>query len=309
MNPGALVRRPLTVLVGGMLLGTIACGGQVASAPTPTPLEDCRGNATSSASAQTPGVTYPNLTVDGRQRDYRLFEPQSADSATPVSLVVVIPPPQVDADLFESLIHFDTEASTAGFVSASPNGCESSWSYSPGAENLADEDFMGKMIDQLRGRFHISAVYAVSASGGSRMLYRLACDLANDLTAVADVAGTMILKDDCKPAHPISILEIHGTSDDASPWQGGGPNGSYPVEDVNQRWRMLDGCVGDPAVKQTGITVTSAWTQCNGGSVVRLDKVVGGRHTWFGSGDADAVSGEPKANSVIWSFFSSLTAA
>ena len=119
----------------------------------------------------------------------------------------------------------------------------------------------------------------------------------------------MILKDDCKPARPVSVLEIHGTADDASPWAGGGPNGSYPVEDVNQRWRTLDGCVGDPAITTTGITVRSVSIRCQRGAIVRLDKVVGGKHTWFGSGDSDAVPGEPNANSVIWSFFGSLPGA
>lgn len=116
----------------------------------------------------------------------------------------------------------------------------------------------------------------------------------------------MILKDECKPAKPISILQIHGTADDTSPWVGGGPKGAYPVEAINERWRTLDGCVGDPAVATRGITVSSVWTHCQGGAIVRLDKVVGGKHTWFGSGDSDAVSGEPNANSVIWGFFSSL---
>lgn len=217
-----------------------------------------------------------------------------------------MPPPSADADLMESIVHFDSEASAGGFLSASPNGCGSSWAYSPGAANTADEDFIRKMIDQLRSRFRVSKIYATSASGGSRILYRLACDLSDLLTAIADVAGTMILKDECKPARPISILEMHGTADDTSPWAGGGPNGSYPVDAVNERWRTLDGCLADPAVTTVGITVISAWTHCEGGATVRLDKVVGGKHTWFGSSDSNAVPGEPNANSVIWSFFSSL---
>jgi polyhydroxybutyrate depolymerase len=138
------------------------------------------------------------------------------------------------------------------------------------------------------------------------MLYRLACDLANEITAIADVAGSMILKDDCVPARAVSIIQIHGTADSDSPWVGGGPHAAYPVEAVNERWRTLDGCVGDPTSTTVGITLSLVWARCNGGAVVRLDKVVGGKHTWFGSGDSDAVPGEPNVNSVIWGFFSSL---
>lgn len=251
-------------------------------------------------------MSYPILTVDHRLRDYRLFRPQSIAVAKPVDLVIVLPPPTVDANVLEDLIHFDREASAAGFLSASPNGCGDSWAYSPGPANVADEDFIRKLISQLKAQFSVSRVFGVSASGGSRMVYRLACDLSNLITAIADVAGTMILKDSCQPEHAVSILEMHGTDDDASPWAGDGPHGSYPVVDVNQRWRTLDGCTGDPLVRQTGITVSSTWSKCSAGSVVRLDKVVGGKHTWFGSQDSDAVPGEPDASQTIWSFFAGL---
>jgi polyhydroxybutyrate depolymerase len=295
-------------VVSCLLLSATACGGQSASPPRNSPVADCRGGeAASFAPSPGSGVSYSTLSIDGRLRDFRLFQPSSIDIAKTVSVVIVLPPPSVDAGTLESVIHFDNEASTGGFLSASPNGCDYSWAYSPGAANAADEDFVRKMIEQLRTRFHVSNVYATSGSGGSRMLYRLACDLADEIVAVADVDGTMILKDGCTPTRPVSILEMHGTADETSPWAGGGPNGSYPVEAVNERWRTLDGCTGDPAVATTGITVSSVWT-CQRGTVVRLDKVVGGKHTWFGSGDGDAVPGEPSANSVIWSFFSRLQA-
>jgi poly(3-hydroxybutyrate) depolymerase len=68
---------------------------------------------------------------------------------------------------------------------------------------------------------------------------------------------------------------------------------------------MLDGCKGDPTVSQQGITVTSIWGDCHERAVVRLHKVVGGKHQWFGS-TLDPVPGEPDANAVIWNFFSTL---
>jgi poly(3-hydroxybutyrate) depolymerase len=74
-----------------------------------------------------------------------------------------------------------------------------------------------------------------------------------------------------------------------------------------QRWVTLDGCAANPTVTQSGIAETSVWKQCQGGAVVRLDKVVGGHHQWFGS-ELDPVPGEPNANTAMWSFFSSLQA-
>jgi len=70
---------------------------------------------------------------------------------------------------------------------------------------------------------------------------------------------------------------------------------------VVQRWLTLDGCVGNPLLSQTGITKTSLWKNCSGGAVVRLDTIIGGHHTWFGS-TSDPVPGEPDANTAIWAF-------
>jgi polyhydroxybutyrate depolymerase len=299
----------LRLVLAGVVLASVACGGSAAPRSSPGRVEDCRGSeAAPGAPPPGPGVSYVNLTVGSQLRDYRVFQPPSIDVTKTVAVVIVLPPPSADADLLESLIHFDTEAATAGFVSVSPNGCGASWPYVQGGSKVADEDFIRKVIGQLKIRYQVSEFFGVSGSGGSRILYRLACDFASDFAGVADIAGTMVLRDGCSPSRPVSILEMHGTADADSPWDGGGPHGSYPVDAVNERWRSLDACTGSPAVVQSGITISSAWTHCSGGAVVRLDKVQGGKHTWFGSGDPDAVPGEPNANAVIWSFFSGLTA-
>jgi polyhydroxybutyrate depolymerase len=155
------------------------------------------------------------------------------------------------------------------------------------------------VVDQLESQFRIdrTRVFVVGVSAGSWVAYRLACDMSNRIAAIASVSGTMNLVDDCRPARPVSIMEMHGTVDRVIPWNG--------VDAVIQRWTQLDGCASNPTMSETGITVTSIWKQCQSGAVVRLDKVVGGRHTWFGS-NYDPVPGEPNANAVIWSFFSSL---
>ena len=66
--------------------------------------------------------------------------------------------------------------------------------------------------------------------------------------------------------------------------------------------------MGDPDLTQSGIMKSSTWGRCKGGTVVRLDTIVGGRHTWFGCSvpPCDPVPGEPDANGVVWSFFNSL---
>jgi len=98
---------------------------------------------------------------------------------------------------------------------------------------------------------------------------------------------------------------MQGTADDKVPFNGGRPRKDSSINAVVQRWTELDGCAGQPTVTQSGITTTSVWSGCHGVAAVRLDKVVGGHHAWFGS-TLDPVPGEPDANAVIWSFVSSL---
>ena len=301
--------RPAFVLA--MVAAIVACSESSAGVPShpgpsPSPVEDCRGSTETAPGGPSPtaGVTYSSLTVDNKLRDYRLFRPPALDVTKPVPLVIVLHGSPIDAAGFESVIHFDDLAAQAGYLVASPNGCGGFWSYTRGASKVADTDFIVQVIHRLEAKFPIdkARVFVVAASAGSPVAYRLACDQAGEIVAVASISGTMRLKDDCQPARPVSILAMHGTADTNVPYQGGGPRNASPIEDVVQRWRNIDGCTGDPTVKQSGITTTSVWNQCKGGAVIRFDKIEGGTHGWFG----DPVSGEPSANAVIWSFFRGL---
>jgi polyhydroxybutyrate depolymerase len=169
-----------------------------------------------------------------------------------------------------------------------------------------DVVFINHLIDRLESEYSIdkSRVYLIGISAGGFMAYRLACDLANRFAAVASVAGSMWW-DDCRPARPIPILEQHGTNDANVPYDGGASTYHsrqvLPVTTVMQRWVAYDGCTGAPVTSRAGITNTSLWNRCGGGSVVRLDTVVGGNHTWFGS-TFDPVPGEPNSNTEVWDF-------
>jgi polyhydroxybutyrate depolymerase len=233
--------------------------------------------------------------LDGKLRDYRLFRPPALDYTKPIPLVISLHGTPSDAGVQASVSQFDDEAAKAGFIAVYPDGCDGSWDVDAGSYDVG---FMSRVIDRLKTDFQIDTarIFIVGVSAGAVMAYRLACELSSVIAGVASVAGAMA-PNECHPVRPVSILEMHGTAD---------LNVSYArgVAAI-QQWTMLDGCVGDPALSQSGITKTSLWNQCNVGTVVRLDTVVGGHHTWFGS-SYDPVPGEPNANAVIWDFFSSL---
>ncbi len=150
-------------------------------------------------------------------------------------------------------------------------------------------------------------IFVTGGSGGGALAYRLACDLSSRITAIASVSGGWWLDAPCRPARPVSVLEMHGEDS----YEGGGAHNLSPVLVVVQRWAELDGCVGDPVLAQSGMTKSSTWDRCKAGTVVRLDTIVGGTHTWFGCGvpPCSPVPGEPDANTVVWSFFNGLRPA
>lgn len=291
--------RSLVFFVAALLFGTAACSGSTSTASlrsSPIPVVDCRG-AMEAAGAASPtvGARYVSLTLAGELRDYRIFRPPALDSTKPVALIIALHGTPSEADELASISRFDDEAVKAGFLAVYPNGCHGSWHTAAGSD---DVNFISRLIDQMQVDFRIDSarVYVVGVSAGSPMAYRMACELSDRIAGVASIAGSMS-SSGCQPSRPVSILEMHGTVDLNVPYARG-------LAAV-QQWTTLNGCVGDPVLSQSGITKTLVWNRCNAKAVVRLDTVVGGHHTWFGS-DFDPVPGEPNANAEIWTFFSSL---
>jgi polyhydroxybutyrate depolymerase len=281
-------------------------------------LLSCGGTAaTPEASPFTSGVQHANLTVDGLKRTYRLYVPPSLNPNQPAPLVVVLNGCPGTGDEMADLTSFDTMATTGGFVAVYPDptpdssadpsnlleGCWNAGTCCGDASRHAVDDvtFIRHLLDRLTtdSRIDKTRVFATGVSSGGMMAYRLACQLSDRIVAAASVAGALVIEK-CRPARPVSILEMHGTEDYSVPYEG---NDSFPSTASGiQRWVTLDGCTGQPTQTVKGITKTSIWIHCGAGTVVRLDTVTGGNHTWFGT-DWAPVPGEPNSTSTIWDFF------
>ena len=169
--------------------------------------------------------------------------------------------------------------------------------------------FLGRLIDDVEAnnKIDVNRVYAVGVSAGAMMAYRLGCELSARIAGVGSVAAAMVL-DDCRPARPVSVIEIHGTADGLVPYLGGRTAGgatqpSPPTPAVLQRWADLDACPSAAATKTDGAVSTSTWTGCGAGTAVKLITIDGGGHTWFAEG-LGPVSGAVDATSEIWAFLS-----
>jgi polyhydroxybutyrate depolymerase len=201
-------------------------------------------------------------------------------------------------DQMATITRLDDQATAGGFAIVYPDPVQGCWNAGFCCGVADDVGFISRLVDRLSAEIRVdkSKVFAAGFSAGAAMAYRVACELSDRFTAIASSAGQLALQG-CHPARPVSILEMHGTADTVTAYAKGA--------DAVQQWVAFDGCAGEATQSGSGVTKTSTWSNCRGGTVVRFDTVEGGHHTWFGS-TLDSVPGEPNANAVIWDFFSHL---
>jgi polyhydroxybutyrate depolymerase len=115
-----------------------------------------------------------------------------------------------------------------------------------------DVAYLTGLLDELARVVPVDAkrVYFVGHSNGGFMSYRMACERASRIAAVASLAGSDFIDPAaCVPAKPVSVLQIHGTRDGTINYGGGAIDGlgRYPgAEDVVARWASRASCAGAP---------------------------------------------------------------
>jgi len=307
------VRIAVTAVLTGLLLaGCVPAPDNPAPDPAPAP-------------GIPVGTSTGTLTVDGRQRTYRVYRPAALPASAP--LVLVLHGAAGTGRQAEESYGWDTEADSGKFLVAYPDGVNRTWHVNAdccgraAAENVDDVAFLTELAGSLGPLVDNSRIFAAGISNGAMMSYRLACD-TKLLAAIAPVAGTMI--NTCADPRPLSVLAIHGTADKTIPYNGGpgkrdnegagarlpakidGP----PIPDLMATWRTVDNCA-PPATTTTGPVTTSTAT-CTENRAVELITIAGAGHQWPGGRAApiaqkllglDAPSTALRATPTIWKFF------
>lgn len=226
-------------------------------------------------------------------------------------------------------------AERAGFVYLAPQvDTEWSpfWNAVPQPAGRDDLGFLRAAIADTESQLCIDTgrVYVAGMSNGAFMASLIACRMADEVTAIAPVAGFRF-PDDCHPSRAVPIIAFHGTADPIVPFAGGAPGPATlnigiddnavrvfagitfaPLPDVAARWATLEGCAVPPTDEVvTPTTRRLAYTGCQAGSAVQLYVVEGGGHSWPGTPFGQAIeslvgptSTEIVADDLMWQFFS-----
>jgi polyhydroxybutyrate depolymerase len=278
--------RPLLPLLLSLLLLPVAA----CSDDDPTPVPSSSAAIDTSATGE--------QTVRLGDRPFRLYVPTSYDAAQPLPLVLGLhgfTSRSAELNLYFGL---SNEAEERGFLLALPDGTADSsgrqfWNATDfccdlGHSNVDDSAYLSELISLVEQSYEVSAVFLIGHSNGGFMSHRMACEHADQVTAIATLAGVLWTDPGrCTPSQAVSVLHMHGTADATIAYAGAS---GYPsAEETVARWRSMDGCteVADttaPARDLDGIatgdetTVVTYADGCHDGVTVQLWRMVGSRH-------------------------------
>jgi polyhydroxybutyrate depolymerase len=303
----SMTRRLVSIVVAAVLLAG-ACAGTAtpAAAPSSSPSEA----TTAPSVGATASLPSPAALVVGGDRPVTVQLPPSYDAASPAPLLVYLHGYGGTGEQGDDYFGIGTRALHDGFVYAAPDGTLDGdgnrfWNAS---ETCCDFDSLGvddvayltTVIDDIEAELTIdpARIALVGWSNGAFMSYRMACERADRLAAIATLAGAMPADPgDCTPSEPVSVAHIHGTADDTIEYAGGTVFGDadrpYPgAEATAKAWAAFDGCDASPAALDARLdldstltaagdpaeTTVQAWSGCDGGTEVQLWTISDGRH-------------------------------
>jgi polyhydroxybutyrate depolymerase len=268
------VRLPVPVAVAVALL-VAACGSSSsgsssspaqASAPAAATTSAAGGTARASAACAA-GAKAPPAKVSGAPLDTLLRVPAKARGhRTP--LILALHFASGTGSQMEQATRYTPEAARSGFVVAYPTASENNfWSI----DN--DLDKLQQTLDAVERVACIdpSRVYVSGISNGGFMATVLACRMAGRIAAAALFAPGVNGIGDCSPSRPVSVLEVHGTSDPIVPYRD--------IPAFVAGWAKRDGCASRSTQQRRSATVTIfRWPGCGGGARVEHLRLTRGKH-------------------------------
>ncbi len=256
------------------------------------------GGATASTASGTDPV---EDFVVGGDRPVTVRVPSGHDGE-PAPLLLVLHGYASTGALAETYFALESAADAEGVLLAAPDGLADAttaqyWNGTAAccdyyATDPDDVGYLTSLMDAIGAEVAVDPdrVFVLGHSNGGFMAYRTACDAADRLAGIVSLSGaTEADPADCQPGEPVSILEIHGTSDPIVPYLGGFI-GTEPVPSAHataEAWAAYDGCEAtaesDPALRDVVLpsgddTTVERWSGCDAGSAVELWTVQGGVH-------------------------------
>ena len=260
----------------------------------------------------------------GRNREYYFYKPENLDENAP--LLFVLHGYTSNANNIMNYSNFNSIADENGFAVCYPQGTSDQYNsnfWNVGYafhqnQTVDDVGFLKSLANHLQTEHTLSSqnTFTTGMSNGGDMSYLLACKAYDTFSAIAPVAGTMMesIYESCDGA-PVPVLEIHGTNDDVTLWDGDMENndgwGAYlSTLDIIDYWVDINDCQESEDINlpntdfyDNSYVVNHRYYDCIDGNEVWLYEVVNGEHDWPGAyGNMDI-----NASEEIWNFLKNYT--
>jgi polyhydroxybutyrate depolymerase len=242
------------------------------------------------------------MDVDGRMRTFIEHVPPGLGSGSKVPAIIAFPGRGESAAELESYSQLDgTDAIVLYLQALDGAGGQPSWEATPYQSAAAhDYDFTADVVNWLESSpcVDVTRIDMTGKSDGAGFAASAACVTAG-VAAVATVSAAFYENDTrCgSSGRPVSVLNMHGTSDPVIPYNGSAEQGLFGTGGWIRLWLQHDQCPGSAANSAPAAQVAQAsWSSCAGGTAVVNDTVTGGGHTWPG---ATVTSGQGPQNHTL----------
>ncbi|MBG0569033.1 alpha/beta hydrolase family esterase [Actinoplanes aureus] len=188
------------------------------------------------------GGSNPSAPVEIGGRAVNVHVPDSYDPARPAPLVLGLHGYTSSPRELEMYLRLTAESDRHGFIYAYPDGSTDHrgrryWNATDACCAFSDPEpddsrYLSELISSIQNSYRIdpSRVYLIGHSNGGFMSFRMACDHADQITAIVSLNGaTWNDAARCRPSEPVSVLAIHSSNDEIVTFSGGAIDGTaYP---------------------------------------------------------------------------------
>ncbi len=199
---------------------------KVAKASVPSPKERCR---------------YLSFKDQGIEREAWLYLPQNTNSTDDGSwagavvsssdgLPLVIVLHGYRGKALDAGLRFMELADSLGFAVCWPQGAEDNTGHScwnvgypfQADYRIDDTAYLRRLVRHLQNDYGLSRrnVFLTGMSNGGEMCYKMAAEHPETFSAIASIAGLTLTSMSTDYRRPIPFMEVHGTADKTSAWDG-----------------------------------------------------------------------------------------
>jgi polyhydroxybutyrate depolymerase len=236
---------------------------------------------------------------------YTAYVPDGARSAGEVSVLFAFHAGFGTSSSFAEKARIHLAPGAQDFIVVYPEGFRRTWNSGDCCgpaqrRNIDDIAFVKAMFEDLKQFGNISQTrnFATGFSNGFAFSQQLACSLPDRFTAIAGGGGVKDTARGCSGPKPISVMIMHGTVDEYSPFSGGESvvdSAGYRVSapSVAEFWKSVGRCSSTRTVTMLDKISCTSHTGCSGGAEVVLCPIPEMGHWWPGDAPRLAV-GERK---------------